>query len=125
MISGLSGLGPINDMSPFKILNNCGSSSNLHFLIKLPTGVILESFLEASLATPSFSASTRILLNFIILNSRLFIVHLTCLYRTGPPSYIFTAIAVISIKGELRTISTRASTISMILFINLCSTLIE
>ena len=40
MISGLSGLGPIKDMSPRRILKSCGSSSIRTARINLPIGVI-------------------------------------------------------------------------------------
>ena len=62
------GLGPTKDMSPFKILISCGSSSTLVARIILPTGVILSSFSAARRAVP-FSASGIILLNLYILNS--------------------------------------------------------
>jgi hypothetical protein len=53
----------MKDICPARILKSCGSSSSLHTRINFPIGVILASFLAASLAFPSFSASTRMLRN--------------------------------------------------------------
>ena len=84
MISGRSGLGPMKDMSPFKMFTSWGSSSSLHLRMNFPTGVTRSSFFWASLATPSFSASVRMLRNFMMWNSLWSWVHRTCLYSMGP-----------------------------------------
>ena len=57
------GLGPTKDISPFRTLKSCGSSSILHLRIHVPTGVIRGSFSIASTATPALSAFTIMLRN--------------------------------------------------------------
>ena len=123
MISGLSGLGPIKDISPATILKSWGSSSIRTALIIFPIHVILSSCFCASLACPSASAFTLMDLNLMILNLLLLIVSLTCLYNTGPPSVIFIRMAVISIIGEVRIIRTIAQKRSINLLMHLCSKL--
>ena len=66
MISGRSGLGPMKDISPRRILISWGSSSRRHLRITFPIGVMRSSFFCARRATPSFSASVRMLRNFMI-----------------------------------------------------------
>ncbi len=62
------------------------SSSILIARINRPTGVTLSSCRDASRATPSFSASTRILRNFNIINSFPAAVQRICLNKAGPLS---------------------------------------
>ena len=67
----LSGLGPTSDISPFKTLKNCGSSSKLIFLINAPTLVTLLSFLVVQAFFSSSSDCSTIDLNLYIVNNLL------------------------------------------------------
>ena len=60
--SGRSGLGPTTAISPLKIFQSCGSSSNRHFRSTLPTRVMRSSSLFASCG-PCSSALQTILRN--------------------------------------------------------------
>ena len=63
-ISGRSGRGPTMLISPLRMLISWGSSSKRIARMMRPTGVMRSSWSLARRATPSFSASTRIDLNF-------------------------------------------------------------
>ena len=113
----ISGLGPTNVISPFNTFKSCGSSSILVLRRNLPGFVIRSS---------SFVTEWLSLFGFMVrslyTSKRLpWMVALSCLKRTGPPSLSFTARLPRIQNGEDKIPSTSDRTISMLRFTILCS----
>src|SRR3989338_3747587 len=127
---GNGGLGPTMDISPFRTLNNCGSSSMLDLLKKVPNLVTLGSFFI--LNTGPFisfnpfrlsfmpSAPSTIVLNLYITNFLPFTPLLTCLNTAGPGENNFMNITIAVKTGANSMIPAIEAIISNILFNNNC-----
>src|SRR5699024_7799761 len=116
---GTGGLGPIMLISPFNTLNNCGNSSKLVFLKKLPTLVTLGSPSKVLNPDPIFTALSTIVLNLIILKILPSLPSLSCLKNTGPLDVNLIAIEINNKNGAviyMATILTKKSKIRFILF---------
>ena len=112
-------------MSPLSTLKTWGSSSILVFLMKLPIGVTLGSFLVVHAFFSAPASCIFIERNLYMLNSLLCRPTLTCLKMRGPGEVSLTSMLTISI-GIPNTISMHtAPNISTTLLINLLNELLR
>ena len=112
--STCSGYGPTTDISPLRILKNCGSSSRCDTIRKYPPGIHGSG---SSIVLPGFMVR-----NLYCQKCFPFLVMHSLLVRIGAPAAILTYRARIRYSHDRSTSTSAEKATSKTLFATLCST---